>query len=367
MANLLDLVFVVDAAGGLEEGLAYRIFLHEIAHEFAALDICQHFFHTRLGFVVRQNARARNIFAIFGGVRDRVVHVGNAAFVDQVYDQLHLVQALEIGHFGRIARLDQRFKAHADQLDQATAQHNLLAEQIGFAFFAEVGFDDARTPATDGRAIRQADFQRAAGGILVHSHQAGHAAAFGVFAAHGVAGALGRHHDHVNAGLRLDQAEMHVQAMGKCNGRTFAQVVMHVFFVGLGLQFIGHGEHDQVAPGGGLGNAHHLQAFAFGFFGRGRALAQGNNHILGARIAQVQRMGVALAAIAQNGHFFVFDQVNVAIAVIIYAHGGPRYWGLSCHGFSGFRADSGCVIRKKWSITDAIIRKMPKSIKIHAR
>ena len=76
-------------------------------------------------------------------LRDRIVHVGDAAFIDQVNDQLHLVQALEIGHFRRITRLDQCFKAHPDQFDQAAAQHGLFAEQIGFALFAEVGLDDA--------------------------------------------------------------------------------------------------------------------------------------------------------------------------------------------------------------------------------
>ena len=97
-------------------------------------------------------------------------------------------------------------------------------------------------------------------------------------------------------------------------------VVMHVFLVGLRLQFIGHGEHDQIAPGRRFGNAHHLKAFAFGFLGRWRALAQGNHKIFGAAVAQVQRMGVALAAVAQDGHFLVLDQVDVAIAVIVNAH-----------------------------------------------
>jgi hypothetical protein len=75
----------------------------------------------------------------------------------------------------------------------------------------------------------------------------------------------------------------------------FTQVVVDVFLVGLGLQLVGHGEHDQVAPGGGLGDAHDLQALGFGLLGRGRAFAQRHDEVLRARIAQVQRMGVALA------------------------------------------------------------------------
>ena len=71
----------------------------------------------------RDDARAGDVFAIFGGVGDRIIHVGDAAFIDQVDDQLHFVQAFEIGHLRRIAGFDQGFEAGADQLDQAAAQH----------------------------------------------------------------------------------------------------------------------------------------------------------------------------------------------------------------------------------------------------
>ncbi len=113
---------------------------------------------------------------------------------------------------------------------------------------------------------------------------------------------------------------MHVQTVGECNRGTFAQVVMDVFLVGLGLQFIGHGEHDQVAPSGGFSDAHDLEAFAFGLFRAGRAGAQCHDDVLGTAIAQVQRMGMALAAIAKDGDFLVLDQVHIAIAIIINAH-----------------------------------------------
>jgi hypothetical protein len=31
-------------------------------------------------------------------------------------------------------------------------------------------------------------------------------------------------------------------------------------------------------------------------------------------------MGVALAAVTQDGYFFVFDQINIAIAIVVNAH-----------------------------------------------
>ena len=231
------------------------------------------------------------------------------------------MQAFEISHLRLVAGFHQRLKAHADQFHQATAQNGLLAEEIGFAFLTEVGLNNARTPAADARAVGQAQFHRFARSILVHSDQARHAAAFDIFATHGVTGALGGHHDDVNAGLGFDQAEVDVQAMCERNGCTVTNVVVDVFLIGIRLQFVGHGEHDQVRPSGCCCDVHDLQAFAFGLFGRGRTGAQGDHKVLRAAVAQVQRVGVALAAIAQNGDLFVFDQVDVTVTIIIDAHG----------------------------------------------
>jgi hypothetical protein len=50
-------------------------------------------------------------------------------------DQLHFVEAFEIGHLGRIPRLGQRFVTGLDQRRQPAAEHGLLAEQIGLGFF----------------------------------------------------------------------------------------------------------------------------------------------------------------------------------------------------------------------------------------
>jgi hypothetical protein len=70
---------------------------------------------------------------------------------------------------------------------------------------------------------------------------------------------------------------------------------------------------------------HDLEAFTFGFLGRGRAFAQSNDKVLGARVTQVQRVCVALRTVAQDGHFLVFDQVNVAIAIVVNAHVGAPF------------------------------------------
>jgi hypothetical protein len=101
--------------------------------------------------------RTSNVLTVFGIIGDRVVHVGDAAFVHQVDDQLQFVQALEVSHFRSVTGFHQCFEAHFHQFNGAAAQHGLFAEQIGFGFFAEVGFDDAALGAAVGCRVGQGD------------------------------------------------------------------------------------------------------------------------------------------------------------------------------------------------------------------
>ena len=285
---------IVVAAGGFEGWLTSLALKHPVAHKAALLNVVQHFFHGLFGCVVRHNARARNIFAIFSSVGDGIVHVGNAAFIDQIHNQLHFVQALEISHFRGITRFHQRFKASADQLNQAAAQHSLLAEQICFALFFERGFNHARATAANARSVSQRDVMSVARSIVLNRDQARHAAAFLIFAAHSVARAFRGDHDDINGFLWLNQVEMHVQTMGKRQGRAIANVWRDFIVIDVSLQLVRGQHHDDVSHFSSLGHSHNFQAFAFRFFGSGRASAQGNHHIGAATIAQVQRMGMAL-------------------------------------------------------------------------
>src|SRR5437867_659851 len=110
--------------------------------ELARLDVGEDRLH-RLARLVADDALAARHVAVLGGVADRVAHVGNPALVDQVDDQLHLVEALEVRHLGRVAGLDQRLEAGADELGQPAAEDRLLAEEIGLGLFLEGGLEDS--------------------------------------------------------------------------------------------------------------------------------------------------------------------------------------------------------------------------------
>src|SRR5579883_562047 len=79
-AHFLDRMGIAHGAGGLEAGLAGLVFQNPVAGEFAGLDVLQNLAHLRLG-LIGDDARAGDIFAIFRGVGDGIVHIGDAAFI----------------------------------------------------------------------------------------------------------------------------------------------------------------------------------------------------------------------------------------------------------------------------------------------
>ena len=161
---------------------------------------------------------------------------------------------------------------------------------------------------------------RIARGILRHRDEARHAAAALVFAAHGVAGALGRDHDHVEIGARLDQAEMDVEPVGESERRALLEVGDEVVGIDRRLVLVGGDDHDDVGPLRRIGVRQHLEAGAFRLLRGGRAGAQRDGDVLDPAVAQVLGVGVALAAIAEDGDLLAGDQVDVAIGVVIDFH-----------------------------------------------
>ena len=264
--------------------------------------------------------RTTRVIAILGGVRDRVPHVGDAALIDQVDDQLHFVTALEIGHLRRIAGLDQGLESGEDQRGEPAAQHGLLAEQIGLAFLAERRLDDPGPAAADRRGVTQRDFERVAGRVLLDRDEAGNAAAAQVLRAHRVARPLRRDHEHVHVGTRLDQTEMDAEAVRESERRAFTHVGAQLAGIEGGLQFVGRQHHDDVRPFGGLCRIHHAQSRLLGLLDRSRAGPQRHDDFLDPAVAQIVGMRMALAAVADDCDLLRLDQVHVGIPVVIHAH-----------------------------------------------
>src|SRR5690606_32508495 len=170
--------------------------------------------HGLTGFGV-DHFRTSHILAVLGVVGDRVVHVGDTAFVHEVNDQLQLVQALEVGHFRRVASFNQRFETGLDQLDGTTTENGLLAEQVGFGLVLEGGFDDAGTATANARSVGQSNVLGIAGSVLINGDQVRDAAAFDEFGTYGVARGLRRDHDHVEVGARNNLVVVNGETVGE--------------------------------------------------------------------------------------------------------------------------------------------------------
>src|SRR3954464_8264762 len=278
----------------------------ELLGVFARLDAVQDLLHA-LARALVDHLGAGNVFAVFGVVRDRVVHRADAALVHQVDDELQLMQALEIRHLGRIAGLDQRVEARLHQLDAAAAEHRLLAEEIGLGLFLEVGLDDAGLAAADRRGIGKREVAGLAGAVAMHRDQHRHAAAPAVGRAHGVARCLRRHHPYVEVLARLDQAVVNVEAVRECERRAFPDIGLDVLLVDGGVVLVGQQHHDDVGALDRLVDLSDLDATLLRLVPGRAALAQSHAH-LHAGLLQILGVGMALGAVAENGDLLALDQ-----------------------------------------------------------
>src|SRR5690606_35640397 len=298
-ANLLNLRFGVDAATGSQRGSARSMLQDKALGIFAGLDVLQALTHCGTGFVGHDTG-AGHVLTILRIVRDGVVHVGNATFVDEVDDQLQFVQALEVSHLGRITCLHQGVEAGLDEFHGTAAQNSLFTEQVSFRFFAEGGFDDAGTAAANGAGVGKADVASGTGLVLMHGHQCRYTAALVVGAAHGVTRSLRSHHDDVDVITRLNLAVMDVEAVCESEHSARLDVGGNVVTVDLSDVLVRQQNHDQVGGFDRVGNFLNFQAGVFGLGPGCTTFAQTHHHVH-AGVVQVECVCVALRTVADDG------------------------------------------------------------------
>src|SRR5438552_3628286 len=106
-AHLLDRM-VAGGIAELVEALAPLAVLGDpLLGKGPVLDVGEDLLHARTRVGV-DDAGAARVVAVLGGVGDRVPHARHAVLVHEVDDELHLVEALEVGHLRLVAGVDQR-------------------------------------------------------------------------------------------------------------------------------------------------------------------------------------------------------------------------------------------------------------------
>src|SRR5579884_712987 len=118
--DLLDEVLLLRAALGVQERPAGLVLQDPGAGEGAVLNVLERLAHVLLHVLV-DDLRPDEVVAELGGIGDRIAHSAQPTLGDQVHDQLHLVQALEVRQLRLVAGLHQRLEACLDQGRDAAA------------------------------------------------------------------------------------------------------------------------------------------------------------------------------------------------------------------------------------------------------
>ena len=135
-----------------------------------------------------------------------------------------------------------------------------------------------------------------------------------------VARTLRRDHPDVDDAGRVDPPEMDVEAVGEHQQVAGSQVRRDLLVVDRLLGGVGDEDHDHV---GGLDRIGHV--------GHAQARVGGESPALGARrepdddvdagLVQVEGVGVALAAIADDGHGLARQRRRVGVVVVVHLRG----------------------------------------------
>ena len=97
---------------------------------------------------------------------------------------------------------------------------------------------------------------------------------------------------------------------------TRLQIRRNIHLVHFPLNRIGQREHDRVGLGAGFGGGHHLHTVSFGLRPALAARIETDAHIDTA-VAQIQGMGMTLAAIAKNRNLLRFDVVQICLVFVV--------------------------------------------------
>ena len=129
-------------------------------------------------------------------------------------------------------------------------------------------------------------------------------------------------------GGRGDGAEADVEAVREHEGDVGLHVGGDVFVVDLGCGLVGGEVHDDVGPLGDFGDGANLEAGELGFAGVGGVGAEAYADV-DAGVLEVEGVGVALGAVADDGDFFGLDEGEVCVCVVVGLCHGVVPFGLS--------------------------------------
>ena len=306
----------MDAALCQEVGTAGSAVLQEpVAGKGAVLDLLEDFLHFLLG-LLSDDTGSNHVVAILGSIGNRLAHLGHAALIEEVDDELHLMEALEVSHLRLVAGFHQGLETSLHESADTAAEDSLLAEEVSFSLILEGSLDSACTGTADTAGISQGQVEALAGSIFLSCENYRHAAAFGESTADQMTRALGSHHEDIHIFGGNDLLEVNIEAMSEGESAAGLEVRGNLVLVDICLLLIRNQDHGDVSLLHSLSHRQYLQAMLLSFsFGLG-TLIEADNYIHAAFL-QVQGMGMALAAVADNGNGLAVHDFPVDILIIV--------------------------------------------------
>ena len=113
----------------------------------------------------------------------------------------------------------------------------------------------------------------------------------------------------------LDQLETDVESVSEAQNFAALEVGSDLFLVNVLLEFIRKQHHDPVRLGGGLGHGQNLKPVGLGFLRRATALIQTDDDV-DAAVLEVEGVGVALGAIANDRYGLAVQQTKIGVGVV---------------------------------------------------
>ena len=153
--------------------------------------------------------------------------------------------------------------------------------------------------------------------VLVHRQQTGHSRPPREHLAHPVTRSLGRHHRHIDAVRRHYRLEVDVETVREHQRLARQKVREYRLPVHLGLDVVRNQHHNDVRLLGSLFDQSHLQPVRLRLLNAPAALVKANHHVQ-AGVLEVQRVGMALAAVADDPYRAVLDQRHIRVVLVVH-------------------------------------------------
>ena len=143
-----------------------------------------------------------------------------------------------------------------------------------------------------------------------------------------MAGALGSDQGDVDVGRRDDLLVVDREAVAEQQRVAGCDAVLQAAVPDLAVQLVGRQQHHDVALGGGVGGLQHPQSVCLRLGDAGRVGAQPDDDA-DAGVLEVERVGVALGAVADDRDGLAVELVEVCVVVV--EHMARRLHGRRVH------------------------------------